>query len=181
MSACQIYSQIDFNPQKTWLACDRLCCVPIAWAFVVKVGIPWMFTEWIRGLMGYEAKSFVQMQRSVKRKNIPTLGTGTHPSPSCHWVMSSVNWGTLWALTWAQLWTGQHWKHTHVHMHLTNRDLSNCLFHILKRTALLVARLRPEAVVLRVNISISFSYHYSVHRGKGESDWQRHTNGSRVL
>lgn len=39
--------------------------------------------------MGYEAKSFVWMQPSVKRKNIPN----TNRSPPCHWAVSSANWG----------------------------------------------------------------------------------------
>lgn len=129
-----------FHPEKAWPVCGRLCCVPIAWAFVAKVGIPWMFTEWIRGLMGYEAKSFVWMQRSVKRKNIPTPGTLPSPGPPCHWVASPANWGTLeateWALARAQLWSGQHWKHTHVHMHHTNGEPSRRPPRIFKRTAL---------------------------------------------
>lgn len=48
-----------------------------------------MLTEWIKGLMGYEAKSFVWMQPSVKRKNIPN----TNCRPPCHWAVSSANWG----------------------------------------------------------------------------------------
>lgn len=65
--------------------------------------------------------------------------------PPCHWVVSPANWGMLeeaeWALAWAQLWSGQHWKHTHVHMHHTSQDPSHCPLHIHKRTAVLVASL----------------------------------------
>lgn len=59
-----------------------------------------MFTEWIKGLMGYEAKPFVWMQRGVKRKNIPALGT-SNPSPPCYWVVSPAKWGTLEETEWA--------------------------------------------------------------------------------
>ena len=80
-SLCQIHSQIDFTRTNLASVWQVLLCTH-AWAFVVKVGIPLMFTEWIKGLMGYEAKSFVWMRRSVKRKNIPTLGN--LPTPAHH-------------------------------------------------------------------------------------------------
>lgn len=132
-----------------------------AWAFVVKVGILWMFTEWIKGLMGYEAKSFVWMQLSVKRKNIPTLGilpTLAHPVTGLWALLTGA---TEWALAWAQLWTDQHWKHTHVHMYHTNRDLFHCPFQHCKWPGSGLW----TSLLLQGNISISFSYHCSVHRG----------------
>lgn len=50
----------------------------------------------------------------------PNSGDSTNHNPPCHWVMSPAKWGTWeaaeWALTGAQLWTDEHWKHTHVHM-----------------------------------------------------------------
>lgn len=133
-----------------------------AWAFVVKVGIPWMLTEWIRGLIGYGARSVVWMQWSLKTPQHWGLY-----QPSCHWVVSPANWGMLveaeWALAWAQLWSGQHWKHTHVHMHYTSQDPSHCLLHIPKRTAVLVARLCGlklwTSLLLPDSVSISFPYH----------------------
>lgn len=55
---------------------------------------------------------------SVKKH--PNTRDSTNHCPPCHWVVSPANWGTLeateWALAGVQLWTGQHLKHTHVHM-----------------------------------------------------------------
>lgn len=65
---------------QTWPVCGA-SAVDRAWAFV-KVGIPCMFAQWIKGLMGYGAKSFVRVQRSVKHKNIPELGVCTNPWPT---------------------------------------------------------------------------------------------------
>lgn len=165
-SLCQIYSQIDFtwtNLASVWQA---LLCTH-AWAFVVKVGIPWMFTEWIKGLMGYEAKSFVWMQRSVKRKNIPTLGNLPTPAHHVTGLWALLTGATEWVLSQAQLWTGQHWKHTHVDMHHTNGDPSIPLSASCTHTARGQAQ-APElwgSLLLQGDISLSSSYHYPVRRG----------------
>lgn len=135
-----------------------------AWAFVVKVGILWMFTEWIKGLMGYEAKSFVWIQWSVKHKNIPTLGILPTPAHPVTGLWALLTGAPEWALAWAQLWTDQHWKHTHVHMHHTKRDLFHCPFHI--QQCKWPGSGLWTSVPLQGKISTSFSYHCSGQRGK---------------
>ena len=182
-SLCQIYSQIDFTRTNLASACQALLCTH-AWAFVVKVGIPWMFTEWIKGLMGYEAKSFVWMRRSVKRKNIPTLGNLPTPAHHVTGLWALLTGATEWVLAQAQLWTGQHWKHTHVHMHHTN---GGSIYPIVR--FVYSHRSLPGSGPGAVGLSAASRRYLTIilislpcpQRRKGKSDWHRHTNGSGAL
>lgn len=151
------------SPRQTWPAFGWALLCTHAWVVIVNVGILRMFTEWIKGLMGYEAKSFVWLQRSVKCKNIPILGI----LPTAHHVtgLGGLLTGTVeWALAVSPaVKCSAIETHTHTNLHHTNLHLFSC--------PLLIQQCqRPGSgmwtpVLLQGNIFTSFSYHYSVHRG----------------